>query len=136
VFARFGGKDRLAEEVAEFCRSRLGYDDVIALCESYVRSKRASPSSGRTEKATFGFVYLMKSGRHYKIGRTNAMGRRERELIKIPVPPRTIHFIETDDPAGVESYWHRRFAEKRVEGEWLELSIEDVKAFKRWKRIV
>jgi hypothetical protein len=83
------------------------------------------------------FVYLMKSGPHYKIGRTNSVGRRGSELaIKIPVPPRTIHSVETDDPVGVESYWHKRFADKRGEGEWFVLSAEDVSAFKRWRRIV
>ena len=83
------------------------------------------------------FVYLMKSGPHYKIGRTNSVSRRGSELaIKIPVPPRTIHSVETDDPVGVESYWHKRFADKRGEGEWFVLSAEDVSAFKRWRRIV
>jgi hypothetical protein len=52
------------------------------------------------------------------------------------VPPKTIHSIETDDPIGVETYWHSRFSAKRGEGEWFELSPEDIKAFKRWKRIV
>jgi len=84
-----------------------------------------------------GYVYLMKSGRHYKIGKTNAVGRRERELaIQIPVPPKTIHWIETVDPTGVETYWQRRFSDKRGTGEWFELSPDDVAAFKRWKRIV
>ena len=79
----------------------------------------------------------MKSGRHYKIGRTNSLGRREWELgIKISIPPKTIHSIETDDPVGVEAYWHKRFSDKRGEGEWFDLSPDDIKAFKRWKRIM
>ena len=27
-----------------------------------------------------GYVYLLRAGKHYKIGRSNAVGRREREL--------------------------------------------------------
>lgn len=139
VFSRFGGKEQLIEAVAAFCQNNVGYDDVGVLCESHARSTEGANHVGRApiERLVIGSVYLMKSGRHHKIGRTNVMGRRERELgIKIPVPPRTVHVIETDDPVGVESYWHRRFAGKRGEGEWFDLSSDDVRAFKRWKRIV
>src|SRR5262249_10273997 len=95
-----------------------------------------SGTEPKSPKPVLGYVYLMKSGRHYKIGRTNALGRREFELgIKIPIPPSTVHSIETDDPVGVEAYWHRRFAEKRGEGEWFNLTAQDVAAFKRWKKI-
>jgi hypothetical protein len=49
-----------------------------------------------------GYVYLMKAGRFYKIGQTNALGRRER-VIQLPEAARVIHSIKTDDP-----HWDRR----------------------------
>jgi hypothetical protein len=139
VFQKLGGKEKLVEAVLQYCQEHPGHDDVIAYCAA--RKTLGKPENDhRLEsngKLVTGFVYLMKSGRHYKIGRTVAVGRRHRELtIQIPVPPKTIHSIETDDPVGVEAYWHNRFREKRGEGEWFELTPDDVRAFKRWKRIV
>ena len=75
-------------------------------------------------------------GSRYKIGRTNAFGRRRRELsIQLPFDTRKVHVIETDDPPGVEAYWHQRFSTKRINSEWFELDGNDVAAFKRWKRL-
>lgn len=91
-----------------------------------------------SESLPIGYVYLLKHGsrREYKIGRTNNPIRREGEVgIQLPEKLSPIHYIKTDDPAGVERYWHDRFAAKRKEGEWFVLSAEDIRAFKRWKRI-
>lgn len=135
TFARFGTKSELISKIRGYSQAREGYDDIVSLCDSYGPLSRRSDASRPTATAeNIGFVYLMKSGRFYKIGKTNAAGRRERELaIQLPQRASTVHVIRTDDPSGIEAYWHKRFADRRKNGEWFELSAADVTVFKRRK---
>jgi hypothetical protein len=79
-----------------------------------------------------GYVYLLRSGRKYKIGKSNDISRRFREVrLELPEETVQVHSIATDDPAGIEHYWHRRFAAKRVRNtEFFLLDGDDVRAFK------
>jgi hypothetical protein len=100
-----------------------------------------SPSAATTDTnlpTATGYVYLLKygRGRDYKIGRTRNPLRREGQVaLELPDELEPIHYIKTDDPRGIESYWHARFRTKRKRGEWFALTADDVRAFKRWKRI-
>ncbi|MHB1738065.1 MAG: GIY-YIG nuclease family protein [Actinomycetes bacterium] len=79
-----------------------------------------------------GVVYLIRMGEFHKIGKSNDPGRRVYELgLRLPEKHDVVHVIETDDPSGIEAYWHRRFAAQRVNGEWFRLSPSDVTAFRR-----
>ena len=135
VFPGLGLKAQLASKVVSHCKSKGGFDDVIAICEPLC-SAEPPTEDGSRDAFEIGFVYLLKSGKYYKIGRSNAAGRRERELqIQLPEEANHVHVIRTDDPVGIEAYWHNRFAAKRVrkEAEWFDLDASDVKAFRRRK---
>jgi len=138
AYARLGRKPERAARILEYCRSHEGCKDVVPLCEVVVSSSAADLDEVTLDGPSVGYVYLLKHGarREYKIGRTNNVLRREGEIaIQLPEKVQPIHVIKTDDSAGIESYWHSRFADKRKEGEWFALTSDDVRAFKRWKRI-
>jgi Meiotically up-regulated gene 113 len=137
TFGRFGAKSELVRELASFCKAHDGYEVVLRYCEEFVPShsrNRRRDEVVSSNGQEVGSVYLMKSGRFYKIGHSNAAGRREYELsIQLPEKIATIHVIRTDDPTGIEAYWHNRFKDKRKNGEWFDLTGPDVAAFKRRK---
>ncbi len=139
VFRRLGSKSSRVKTIASFCDTNEGYADVAALwAQVSVNQIATATEEVESSSRSYGYVYLLKHGsrREYKIGRTNNVLRREGELaIQLPDKVVPVHHIQTDDPAGIEAYWHRRFAAKRKEGEWFVLSPQDVAAFKRWKRI-
>ena len=133
-FRRFGPKSQLVERLLEYCLNKEGFGDVIRMCKEYIPREQETADESTHQEESFGFVYLIKSGRFYKIGKSNAAGRREYELaIQLPEKAKRIHVIRTDDPSGIETYWHKRFEAKRKNGEWFELNANDVAAFKRRK---
>jgi hypothetical protein len=133
-FNRFGTKAELVRQLLEYCRCHDAYEDVFRLCEGYVPHNMDVPDESASREVEIGFVYLIKSGRFFKIGKTNAAGRRERELaLQLPEKATTVHIIRTDDPSGIEAYWHKRFEAKWKNGEWFDLNTADVAAFKRRK---
>jgi hypothetical protein len=134
AFARFGSKAVAAKRIIEFCQKNTGYEDVIKISEPIAAERLPRADKISTAQVIDGFVYLIKSGRHYKIGRSNSAGRREYELaIQLPEKATKVHEIRTDDPSGIEAYWHNRFSAKRRGGEWFDLDTSDVNVFKRRK---
>lgn len=138
TFRRLGSKTQRASRIIAFCETNPGNGDVAGLWKEVAAAAVPETEETSASVPAAGYVYLLKHGsrREYKIGKTTNPVRREGELgIQLPEKLLPVHYIETDDPAGVEAYWHKRFDSKRKEGEWFALTVEDVRAFKRWKRI-
>lgn len=131
---RFGTRKQFASKIFAYCQNHAGFEDVAAICTAALNVEDLEPEDARPREVDEGFVYLLKSGRFYKIGRSNSAGRREYELaIQMPEKATTVHAIRTDDPAGIEEYWHKRFDSKRRNGEWFALESADIAAFRKRK---
>jgi len=92
-----------------------------AIHESMIRC----PKPKRTPQS--GWVYILKAGKYYKIGRSKRPQKRYEDLATLPPwPTEMINTIKAGDMSQLESKLHKRFAEKRKRGEWFELDKEDV----------
>ena len=132
---RLGTQSEVVLKIINYCEFHPGYADVIELCKKIQNTLSTEPSiSSKEPEINYGYTYLMKSGRFYKIGCSDNVERRNYDLgIKLPESIEIIHKIRTDDPVGLETYWHNRFRDKRKQGEWFDLTKDDISAFKRRK---
>ena len=131
--SNFGAKENIVWELRQWLTQ---VQDPQALLELLPTGRPKSvPHNPRNRSApTFGYVYLLHSGQHYKIGRSDELEKRMRQIsVALPETVKLVHAIRTDDPAGIEAYWHRRFVDRRANGEWFKLAPADLLAFKRRK---
>ena len=129
---RFRSKAEMLRAISSWTRDRPEWADVAAVLKAVASDSVAVASDRPSEIGRDGIVYLIKSGDHYKIGRSDEIERRIREIrLALPEAATLVHAIRTDDPSGIEAYWHKRFADRRANGEWFRLNATEVAAFKR-----
>jgi hypothetical protein len=127
----FKTKEQTVAALLAHCESSDAFVEVLELVKPLAKEQASSRPEKAGGLAIRGHVYLMKSGKHYKIGRSNHVGRREYQIaLQMPEAVSTVHSIATDDPEGIEAYWHNRFKSKRAGGEWFTLDASDLKAFR------
>lgn len=128
----FASKDGVIAALRERAIQRGEQDLLEILPEAIIAT--TSEDVIPTTKLQNGWVYLLQSGNHFKIGRSDELEKRIKQIsVALPEKVKLVHAIETDDPPGIEAYWHRRFEDHRANGEWFKLSPADVRAFKRRK---
>ena len=129
--AQFESKAHMIAALRNWAQGEEGFADIVGLLP--IDTRQSEMSVQRTT-AKEGHVYLIKSGAYYKVGRGEDLEKRVKQIrTALPDASSLEHSIRTDDPAGIEAYWHRRFEDKRANGEWFKLTLQDVAAFKRRK---
>jgi predicted GIY-YIG superfamily endonuclease len=96
------------------------------------RNPIQTPPQSKTSTKYTGFVYLLQSpSQYFKIGCTKNLAKRYRDFcVSLPFEVEYLHVVSTQNMFRLEAELHRRFASKRVNGEWFDLSAEDVEYIK------
>jgi hypothetical protein len=100
-----GTKSEQLARVKTFTAAHDSFADVHEILSALGSDDETAESAKPVAAEANGTVYLIKSGRYHKIGRTNAIGRRSYEIaLQLPEKAALVHSFETDDPAGIERY--------------------------------
>ena len=99
-----------------------------------LKTENSETVTKETAIADLGYVYLIKARRFIRLAeRTLWAGENASLPSSSPTRRRSSTRSITDDPGGIEEYWHRRFQGRRKNGEWFELTSQDLAAFRRRK---
>jgi len=113
AFRRWKGSGTLASTLHSFCGDRADLSDVAAMCQTTAR-----------DRIVKGYVYLKRygrSGREWKIGKTEDVRRRHAQLEKACIRASCATFTP---------YQRKRLPTKGARGEIFRLDPEDVRAFR------
>jgi hypothetical protein len=146
LLTSFGGRVETLNALRNYCSTDPCFADLLPVLETTELSGSFKPVNvPRVIKCDdqlidVGYVYLIRSHDVCKIGCTRAPYRRAAEIANQSARgAELLHLISTDDPEGIERYWHIRFASQAVaalnkaSGEWFHLSTADIKLFKKRK---
>lgn len=125
--------DELRHALLFFCKFSETNDKALEWVEKLIDVLIGKVSKTENKEQTkapgAGFVYILKVGKHYKIGQSINPQRRARELAA-GLPFDLIHTIGTEDMSRLEIELHTKFEEKCISGEWFELEAEDIEWLK------
>jgi hypothetical protein len=149
TLSSIGSRKEVLSALLAFCKEEEDeFIDLVDLLQKTTVSGSFKPESTGVEdsdgedesKRGWGFVYLIRARDVFKIGSTRAPYRRASEIAnQSAFGAELLHLISTDDPEGIERYWHSRFQPKRIigthkeSGEWFSLTNDDMKVFRRRK---
>jgi Meiotically up-regulated gene 113 len=74
-----------------------------------------------------GYVYLVQADRYFKIGRSKQPNVRFGQIgLQLPFPFEVLHVIPVNDMHIAEKQLHTKYAHQHLNGEWFELSQNEV----------
>ena len=121
---------QIAEHIDKFYAETDPADIVMhneARQAEHIAMNNYRPSVKEQAEDKHGWIYVLRAGDYYKIGRAQNPVDRYSQLATLPPwPTEIVHMFETENYHAIEKDLHDLFSAKRANGEWFALDTEDV----------
>jgi hypothetical protein len=119
----------MAHDLAELCETERDMVNAIGALGKELRRRWNEPD---------GYLYVLGGElggvKVYKIGHAGVLSNRIAQIRpQLPFPVEVVYAFKCEHRIDAETYFHRRFAQKRMEGEWFKLDEEDLGEFEKFK---
>lgn len=95
-----------------------------------IKENRLNKKKTQREKDV-GYIYILKSELGYKIGKSKTLNNRMSVFnVKMPFAFESIFDAQIENYHSIEKELHELYADKNINGEWFNLSDEDIEAIK------
>jgi hypothetical protein len=111
----------ITNNIQKYCQ-----DFIEEILKDEVIKKKAVKQLTINYEDTREFIYILKGLNSYKIGYTTNFNKRIKVYKTHNPNIKTICLIESNNSFEFESYLHNRFKNKNVNGEWFDLTEEEV----------
>lgn len=136
VVQRYGLADLFADRFVDLDEIEPSINDSEQMKSSSIGGTLAIPRRLPTA-AVSGYVYVIRSPYGFKIGKTvNIRSRTRLFEVKLPFPISVEHYAWFDDYTYAEHNFHQMFREKRLEGEWFNLTTQDIELIKGFGKAI
>lgn len=119
--------NRLGRHLGKFDSIDRAFDVCLEAVEGWAGRWQRKDLKGTDQDSHPGFVYVIRCGPYFKIGRTSKVERRMVQLgVQMPHPIEIVWTKHVSNMCVAEKFLHEMFSHKRMNGEWFNLNNDDL----------
>ncbi len=120
------------ERIIDDCKEQM---NTIKKEEEREQKKILEENRKKLKEQEIGYIYLMKSDHGYKIGKSSKLPQRVKQIgIQLPFEHECIYSSKVKNYHKIEKFFHKHFSSKHINGEWFDLTEEDVVFIKAYTK--
>lgn len=121
----------LSNTAIKFDNFEKAMDEIIDIKTNETYNLPVRDLTKKEKRKSPGYVYFVQCNNVVKIGMAKDLNNRVKVYgVNSPFKTKLLHYIKTENKKELEAFFHETFSNKRTDGEWFELTKQDIKDIK------